>query len=76
MVNDLFRDERLTKLNVMKLAEDVKYEVLNTVIPEEDRKQRNKETEKAWEARFDWVNDEKEKGNSLYKDGKFDEAID
>lgn len=72
----MLRDEGLTKLNVMKLAEDVKYEVLNSVIPEEDRKNRNKESEKAWEARFDWVNDEKEKGNTIFKDGRFDEAID
>ena len=45
------------------------------MIPPEDRN-RAKESEKAWEARFDWVNEEKEKGNGLFKQGRFDDAID
>lgn len=41
----------------------------------EERKP-NKDTEKAWEARFDWVNEEKDKGNEFYKKGLYEEAID
>lgn len=57
------------------MAEDVKYLIRDTVIPAEERG-KAKESEKAWEARFDWVNDEKDKGNALFKEGSYEEAID
>jgi tetratricopeptide (TPR) repeat protein len=63
-------------VNVVKLAEEVKYELWETgVIPKEERG-KARESEKAWEARFDWVNAEKDKGNALFKDGRYEEAID
>lgn len=31
---------------------------------------------KTWDARFQWVSDAKDKGNKLFKDEKYDQAID
>jgi tetratricopeptide (TPR) repeat protein len=52
----------------------VKYEIFDSVIAVDDRL-RSKESEKVWEARFDWVCAEKEKGNGVFKEGRYQEAI-
>ena len=63
---------RMTKLNVIKLAEEVKEEVALGI----NENASVKEIERTWDARFDWVTNEKEVGNTMYKEKQYDQAID
>ena len=50
----------MTKVNVATMGADVANELRG----------------KSWDARFQWVSEIKEKGNKLFKEDKYDEAID
>lgn len=45
----------MTTINLVKLCDEVKEEVLDKAIPAEERGIKHKESEKAWEGRFEWV---------------------
>ena len=58
------RDEQLTDVDVLGLCN-----TLDVPVVKESK-------EKQWDARFDWVQKEKDIGNELYRAGKFQAAID
>jgi tetratricopeptide (TPR) repeat protein len=70
----VFRDDKLTDINILVLEDEIKHMILDSVIPPAERR-KSKESEKAWEARFEWINQEKETGNAFFKDGRYQEAI-
>ena len=59
-----YRDDMITTINLIKVAEGVGREVLTAISSsDEGSKGGSKELEKAWEARFDWVTQQKDTGN-------------